>query len=312
MKENKPHLLAVDDEEINLEIMSEYLEDADYSYELASSGEEAWNKLVYAPNAFDVILLDRMMPHLDGIELLQRIRKHPDLYSVPVVLQSACALTEDVLEGLKAGASYYISKPYHAEELLAVIKAALNERYNFKKLQDALLEVGETGFTGEEHFKCHDLQDAFQLAINIAKLCEDSEKVAVGIYELLVNAIEHGNLGIHYNEKTSLLLAETWGEEIQRRLQLPHNQDKYVDVLLQRENSTLKVCIKDQGEGFDWVKYLDCVFDPEAGRLGRGVAISRSLHFDKLEYVGRGNEVLVVVEHCFMKQDSQNQYANPS
>ena len=295
----KAHILAVDDERLNLEIMSEYIEDVGCACELAVDGEEAWLKLVNSPQAFDVILLDRMMPNLDGIAFLQRVKEHPSLYSVPVIMQSACALKSDVIEGLRSGAFSYISKPFRAESLLSVINAAIYERIYFKKLQHSLQNSEDSGFVGDESFRCRNLSDAFQLSVAIAKLCPKPEKTVLGIYGLLVNGIEHGNLGINYNEKTALMVQDTWLEEIERRLALPENQDKAVDVSLVRDGSSLNIHIRDQGAGFDWVKYLDFTFETRVEYFGRGTVLSKSFCFDRLEYLGAGNEVRLVVEECF-------------
>lgn len=70
------HILLVDDDPINLEILQEYLEDLHYELVTAEDGEEALNILMSAPEKFDVILLDLMLPKMNGLELMEHLKKH--------------------------------------------------------------------------------------------------------------------------------------------------------------------------------------------------------------------------------------------
>ena len=77
-------VLVVDDEPFNLEIIQEYLDDEGYMLFTAEDGDDAWQKLEAEPDKFDVILLDRMMPRLDGMEVLAKMKAHRKLKSIPV------------------------------------------------------------------------------------------------------------------------------------------------------------------------------------------------------------------------------------
>jgi CheY-like chemotaxis protein len=123
----RPALLLVDDEPLNLDIMCEYLGDAEYELVCAENGLIAWNILESDPCFFSAILLDRMMPVMDGMQLLARLREHPLLKNVPVIMQSARAEKEDIREGLEAGARYYLTKPYSEELLISVVRSAVND-----------------------------------------------------------------------------------------------------------------------------------------------------------------------------------------
>ena len=112
---------------------------------------------------------------------------------------------------------------------------------------------------------------------------------------MLVNAVEHGNLGISYAEKSQLVQADKWAAEVERRLELPDNQEKFVEVLFSSDDREIAIRVKDHGSGFDWKPFLqidpDRAFDPH----GRGIAMARMLSFETLEYLGCGNEVRVTV-----------------
>lgn len=84
-------LLVVDDEPFNLEIIGEYLDGQGYELTMARDGVNAWQKLDDPANDFDLLVLDRMMPRLDGMELLRRVRRTPRLSGLPVIMQTAAA-----------------------------------------------------------------------------------------------------------------------------------------------------------------------------------------------------------------------------
>ena len=121
--------------------------------------------------------------------------------------------------------------------------------------------------------------------------------MAPGLVDLMVNAVEHGNLGVTYHEKAQLKLDGTWEDEIQRRLALPEYASRCAAVKAEFSSdlTELYFTISDQGEGFDWHKYLE--FDPERAfdPNGRGIAMARLMSFKTMEYVGKGNVVKVTV-----------------
>lgn len=108
--------------------------------------------------------------------------------------------------------------------------------------------------------------------------------------------MEHGNLALSYQDKTDLLLEGCWQEEVDRRLDLPEYRERYVEVFFERLPNSIRFTISDQGNGFDWTKYLD--FDPERifDPHGRGIAMARKLSFSTLEFQGNGNSVLATVD----------------
>ncbi|MBF0381773.1 MAG: ATP-binding protein [Magnetococcales bacterium] len=167
------------------------------------------------------------------------------------------------------------------------IQEAFQEK--IKLFDDALLLMQEA------KFKLQTLADAKKLAEQLALICPEPEKRVFGLRELFVNAIEHGNLGITFADKTVLNEKNIWDEEVERRLALPENADKYVEVTVERTFDEIKFLISDQGEGFDWQSYMS--IDPFCSYKshGYGIAMAKSGSFDKLEYIGRGNEVLAVV-----------------
>jgi CheY-like chemotaxis protein len=112
-------VLVVDDNEINLAIVEEML-DGEYDVRTARSGEEALRlALQFEPR---VILLDVMMPDLDGYETCQLLRSHPDLRGVRIIMVSAKAMPSERQAGYAAGADDYITKPFDDAELLSKLR----------------------------------------------------------------------------------------------------------------------------------------------------------------------------------------------
>jgi CheY-like chemotaxis protein/anti-sigma regulatory factor (Ser/Thr protein kinase) len=296
MHDPVPTILLVDDEPINLEILSEFLDGSSYRIETAADGQAAWEALQADPERYDAVLLDRMMPGLSGTEVLALIKGHPVLQSVPVILQTALAAREEVLDGLRAGAYYYLTKPFDQEMLLSVLATAVADRQRYRQVQQDSDLAGRTfGLMSEATFSFRDLDAARDLAMVLANACPDPRRAAIGLSELLINAVEHGNLGISYAEKGLLREQDRWHREIETRLADPAYAGRQVHVHYLRERDCIRVRIRDEGAGFAWQDYIE--MDP--GRAfdthGRGIAMSRMVSFDSLEYLGNGNEVEVTV-----------------
>lgn len=290
-------LLVVDDEPFNLEIIGEYLDGHGYELTMARDGVEAWQQLEDPASDFDLLVLDRMMPRLDGMELLRRVRRTPRLSGLPVIMQTAAATPDQVREGLQAGARYYLTKPYEPDALLAIVRSALEDVRRNREVQirtDGMRQAMTTLRSAEFEFRT--LEQAAQLATLASLAAPEPENIVMGLSELLINAVEHGNLGISYAEKSRLRIEDRWQDEVEHRLSLPQYAGRTARLRIERGSALVAYTISDEGDGFDFVRYLD--FDP--GRAfdpnGRGIAMARQLCFRHLEYQGCGNVVRATVE----------------
>jgi two-component system alkaline phosphatase synthesis response regulator PhoP len=117
------HILTVDDDDRIRRLVQFNLQRAGYRVSTAADGLEALDQI--GQERPDLVLLDINMPRLDGIELLRRLRADPDTAALPVILLTAKAQDEDILEGKRSGADYYLTKPFSPVELLSVIREAL-------------------------------------------------------------------------------------------------------------------------------------------------------------------------------------------
>ena len=127
-------ILIVDDHEDNVELLRARLESWGYTVDAAMDGSEALRQVEGNPP--DLILLDVMMPTIDGMEVARRVKANTELPFIPIIMQTALDTTEDKVEGLEAGADDYITKPIDFAEL----KARMRSMLRIKRLQEALEE----------------------------------------------------------------------------------------------------------------------------------------------------------------------------
>ncbi len=144
-------------------------------------------------------------------------------------------------------------------------------------------------------FTFRTLKQGRDLVTLLSSALPEASKVVMGLSELVINAIEHGNLGITYEDKSRLSATGAWEEEVERRLALPENTGKTVQLSFERAENEVHFQIQDQGEGFDWRNYLEISPDRAFDTHGRGIAIARTISFDRLEYQGIGNRVIAVI-----------------
>jgi len=125
------HILIVDDVADNIQVAMNILKEENYDFSFATSGEAAVTLLSDTP--FDLILLDIMMPGIDGYEVCRTIKKNPQFSDIPIIFLTAKADVDSISKGFKVGGVDYIVKPFHANELLARVKTHL-ELYHAKAL----------------------------------------------------------------------------------------------------------------------------------------------------------------------------------
>jgi sigma-B regulation protein RsbU (phosphoserine phosphatase) len=291
--DQNPHVLVVDDSVLDRTLLTRYLTADGYAVQTATDGLEAWELLERESDRFDVVLLDRSMPRMTGLQLLTRMKDHPHLRIVPAIMQTASATREEMVEGIRAGAYYYLTKPYDVEMLLSVVGTAVADYAHYKHLQQEVRKgLKSLRLLREAVLTLQTVEQAHDVGAILASTCPDPYRVVVGLTELLVNAVEHGNLGISYDEKSSLNESGGWNEEVARRMSLPENEVKRVEVRFSRTDAQICFTIRDEGHGFDWRQYLEV--DPQRAfdTHGRGIAMANRLSFSRLEYRGCGNEVV--------------------
>lgn len=143
---NQQHILIVDDEKPATDMISARLVSHGFKVFSANSGEEALEHL--KTNAVDLVVLDYLMPFMDGYEVLRKIRAGKTTKDLPVIMLTANLKQADKIKGLDLGLDDYMTKPYDGEELVARIKAVLKRAAPSEKNIKNILVTGGAGFIG--------------------------------------------------------------------------------------------------------------------------------------------------------------------
>ncbi|MGC9386666.1 MAG: response regulator [Hydrogenovibrio sp.] len=293
---NTPNLLIVEDDLVSQKLLQSFLKTEGFNLFMANDGEEASTLIRQKPqDFFHCIISDYLMPNKDGIQLLEELKQCPEYTHIPFILQTTANSEAEIQRGINAGAFYYLIKPITKETLISVVNAALKDFQNHKDILTTLKGIDQAfPLITEAEFTLRTLHEAKSLSSFIALLSTDPNSIGIGYLELLVNAVEHGNLGITYDEKTELIRDGRLSEEIQRRLQQPENADKFVTLALERRDDQLSVTITDMGNGFAFEDYLEFSLERAMDNHGRGIMMANKLSFDELTYLDGGRRVRCV------------------
>lgn len=290
-------ILAVDDDPVFTAWMERVLTHQGYEVVLAHDGMEALQRLDRDP-AFDAIILDRIMPEMDGIEVIRQIKQNEKLKHIPVIFHTSLDTEKDIKKGIEAGAYYYLSKPPNAQLILQIVDIVTSEYEAKNQLLTAMEGMrSAVSLIQRGVFRFQTLQQCHDLAAMLAKVCPDSRRAVIGLSELMINALEHGNLCITYEDKSRLIGGHQWLKEVQRREQLTENRDKWVSVHICRTPVLTRFTIKDMGIGFAWGDYLQLRPEHLFDTHGRGILLAKMETFDRVEYQGCGNCVRAEIRH---------------
>jgi response regulator RpfG family c-di-GMP phosphodiesterase len=296
MEPNKRwNLLVIDSNHDAVNYLQNLLEGSPYNIISTDDGEDGFSLLLNRPEQFSAIILGQNIRNINSVRLLHKINSCSSLKTIPVIMEAATGTLEEMEICIRAGVRYFIPKPIDKNTLPELINTAIRDQERYTEIEQLVFTSKPLNTMVEAKFKIKNLYDVQLLSALLANECPSPRLAAVGISEILINAIEHGNLGITYAEKTKLHETSEWLAEIERRLALPENHDKYVDVNFNKTNGRIIIRIKDQGQGFDWRQFqtLDSkrVFDNH----GRGIIMARNLAFEDLIFHGVGNDVECII-----------------
>lgn len=286
-------ILVVDDDPALRTMLGTILSHEGYDVSTAEDGIGAQKLVQTSGKEIKAIILDWTMPRMSGIEFLRWIKNQPVLEHIPVIMHTVFADPERVKEGIEAGAYYYLPKPATHEIIHSIVRAAVNDLSEKKRILASLKESENPfKFLTEGVFRFRTIAEGEFLGLRIANACPIPEQAAL-LIEMIINAVEHGNLGISYTEKGKFMEEGTWHAEIQRRLELPEHADKFVELTMKRFRDKMTILVEDRGPGFDFSQYFRIDESRLLDNHGRGIAMARA--YLDLQYLGSGNRVLVTV-----------------
>ncbi len=253
--DNNLSILAVDDDPLNLEILATSLTREGHMVDCVTNGGDALLALNDRPSRYDLVLLDKMMPVMDGDECLSRIKKCGSLAGIPVIMQTASIGEEDIQSSLELGAASYITKPFTKKDLVAAIESVLNARV---KEADVIVTRKKPNETyGSINLKLKTISKALQVKHSIVEYFGLSESKEGAIGELLVDAIQYGNVGLTKAEREILLEQGKWEEEINDRARSSERRHRSVSINLIRTNRYDEISVTHEGRKFNWRDYTE-------------------------------------------------------
>jgi DNA-binding response OmpR family regulator len=291
-------VLVVDDQPAVQQFLKEVLELHGYEVLTAEDGVKALEH--YREFRPSFTLTDISMPGMTGLELLKQIKT---LNAEAIVMLMTGAGSETyAIEALRGGAVNYFTKPVDINDLLNTLSryTPLASGYDFEHYAASFLQEETLNLVLENDLA--QVNHGVQMIVNHSRAIFPMSEIYTlrfGLYEMIVNAIEHGNLGITFQEKSRALEENRFGELMRERIGDPRFQDRRVSVDCRISREGLQCDVRDEGEGFDHSVYSS-VDDPAAlfERLGaslhgRGIILTR-LQFDSMQFNEVGNEVRLV------------------
>lgn len=286
-------LLTVDDDPMVHRMLEFAFRDNGYSVIAKSNASDARLFMEERHAEVGVMVLDWEMPGITGLELLRQLKKDERFKEIPVVMLTSRSEIAEIQQGIDAGAYYYITKPFNKEFLKSIVHRAV---YDYRQLKELRKQLSESqnplGNMLKGTFRIRKMEEAHKLSLLIANASQTPER-ALMICELLVNAVEHGNLGIGYEEKTRLIEEDRLVDEILHRMDLPEYRNKFVTINISRDSGSLRVLVEDEGEGFDFSRFLRFDESRAFDNHGRGIALATSML--DVHYLGKGNRVEVTI-----------------
>jgi signal transduction histidine kinase len=193
-----PMILIVDDNSQNLSVLGNMLREHGYHFVLAETGHEA---LEFVEKKIpDLILLDIMMPEMNGLEVCKRLKQEPAFSDIPVIFLTAKRETEDIIKGFKLGAVDYVTKPFNKEELMVRVSTRLELKEVREKLRQALA-------TKDKFFSiiAHDLMTPFNALLGFSSLLlTEAETLSANERQEFIQDIQQASIQGH-NLLTNLL-----------------------------------------------------------------------------------------------------------
>ena len=242
----------------------------------------------------DIVLSDINMAHMNGLEMVERIRQSQP--SVIIIMLTAYNSEEYVMEAIKVGANNYLKKPVSKLHLVSLLRK-YTSAIECKHTKSSICNF-QTSHTFSLTFKTNiEIIPAIvsHLVAETHELFTEEEQldIKLGLGELILNAVEHGNMEIDYHQKNEAIQLDQLQRLYLQRFSDKKIKDRSVTINYKQDESSAEWEIIDEGDGFDPTSIPNPISEDGLMRLhGRGIFICK-FQFDEMEYVGKGNRVRV-------------------
>ena len=214
MSDGQSRILLVDDNPTNIDVLYNFLADEGFEVLVAEDGVSALERVLLVKP--DLILLDIMMPHIDGFEVCRELKADPETSDIPVIFITALGSVEDKINGFKLGGVDYVTKPFQNEEILARIRNHLDLRNmrNNLQIQNEQLRSQNESLDAYARTVAHDLKNPLNLILNFAKFIQD-EDVLTGVPKDDLSRIIDSTEQMNHIIQDLLLLAQLRKEDLE-------------------------------------------------------------------------------------------------
>ncbi|UCF63389.1 MAG: response regulator [bacterium] len=299
MKKSVEKILVVDDEELIIQLLSDYLSDLGYQVETAYSSEEVLDKLNDGFD-FDLVLSDINLPGKSGIELLRIIKELKT--DIPVVLLTGLKTLDNAISAVKNGAADYITKPFELKSVRQVVERILKKQHRIHWKEQIFEHLKYLKYYFQ--FRTSEFDPGI-LSKEIASMLKkiqfthlaEIDQYELAINEVLVNAMEHGNLELPSQTKGNDFSKKSKFEELrEKRLNDPVYCQRSIYVVFEADKEVFSLTVRDEGPGFDWKKYFNSahvIKSVNTEIFGRGFKIIQHIS-DEIHFNDSGNTITVI------------------
>jgi response regulator RpfG family c-di-GMP phosphodiesterase len=264
----------------------------------AESSAEAKAILKENQGNISAIVTSFVLPDVDGIDFLRDLKRDLSSNYIPSIVITNDINEKNLVESMNAGAFYYLERPFGESVFVSVLQKALKDYTTYVFYLGKAQNVNISRLICRGQFAFQTFKEGYEVADWLASLCagQARDDLVVGFIELLINAVEHGNLEVGYDEKSEMMKEGNYIEKVLKRLELPKFKDRYVLVEFEHRKTELEVTICDEGKGFDFENYL--VMDKKRmfHSHGKGIIMAKNLYFDELFYTEPGNKVTAKIK----------------
>lgn len=283
-------VLIVDDVDANVLLLKLLLSKAGYKTLTAYNGKDALH--IISRNSPDLILLDIMMPVMDGHEVAERVKEMPDKKEIPIIFLSALNSPEDIVKGFRNGAADYVSKPFNKDELLIRVNHQLSLVFAKRMIVKQKDELEKTVEARDKLYSliAHDLRSpvgSLRMVMNALSMGVDRESIEEDMYEILI-------MGNRLAEDTFVLLDNLlkWTKSQTGRLKTVFQNDVDIYSLIRGELEVAEVVAE--------LKQITISIDgytESKARIDQDMikTVLRNLLNNAIKFSERGSEINVMI-----------------